>query len=302
MTLIVYSDRYLDHAAEDHPERPDRLRAVVRGLKESGLGLTWTEPRPATPDEIRLIHTAEHTRFVQEACRRGMWIDADTYTTPPSYEVALLAVGGVLTAVEKTLAGEHLTAFCAVRPPGHHATPTRAMGFCLFNNVAIAARFIQKYGLRRVMIVDFDVHHGNGTQDAFYDDDTVLYLSTHRYPFYPGTGAADERGAGKGTGYTVNLPFPPHTPPEEFLRTYASAVREAFRRFRPEFILVSAGFDAYFLDPIGGLNLRPEDYFELTRLLMDARVPVVSALEGGYHLDGLRACVVQHVRGLIPPR
>lgn len=302
MTLIVYSDRYLDHAAEDHPERPDRLRAIVQGLKESGLALTWIEPRPATLDEIRLLHTAEHVRFVQEACRRGMWMDADTYATPASYEVAVLAAGGVLTAVEKALAGKHKTAFCAVRPPGHHATPTQAMGFCLFNNVAIAARFIQKRGLTRVMIVDFDVHHGNGTQDAFYDDDTVLYLSTHRYPFYPGTGAADERGSGKGAGYTVNLPFPSQTPPEEFVRTYRSVVGEAIRQFRPEFILVSAGFDAYVNDPIGGLNLRPEDYYEITRVLMDAKVPVLSALEGGYDLDGLRRCVLEHVRGLIPPR
>jgi acetoin utilization deacetylase AcuC-like enzyme len=294
MTLVVYSPAHARHGVEGHPERPERLEAIVAALRASDLELEWIEPRAASVEELRLVHTAGHVDRIASLDDRAGWIDADTYMVPGSYEIARLAAGGVLAAVERVLDGAARAAFCAVRPPGHHAAPNRAMGFCLFNNVAIGARFAQRRrpgGVERVMIVDIDVHHGNGTQEAFEGDPSALYLSTHRHPFYPGTGA-------RGGGNVVNLPFPAGTRPEVFLAAYSDAASRAIEQFRPELILMSTGFDAYEGDPIGGLELRPEHYFECTRLLASAGVPVVSALEGGYDLDGAARCAVEHVRAL----
>jgi acetoin utilization deacetylase AcuC-like enzyme len=229
---------------------------------------------------------------VREASGRGGgWFDADTYLNERSYDAAVRAAGGVLAAVEAVRDGRDRTALCLVRPPGHHATPERGMGFCLFNNVAIAARFLK----RRVLIVDWDVHHGNGTQDAFEEDPSVWYLSTHRWPFYPGTGHASERGVGN----IINLPMDIDTPRKEVLSSFAKAVRKAAREFKPEFLLVSCGFDAYEEDPIGGLNLKPEDYRKMTDVVCGLGIPVVSALEGGYSLTGLGPCAEQHAEGLL---
>ncbi|MEK7861776.1 MAG: histone deacetylase, partial [Chloroflexota bacterium] len=248
--------------------------------------------RDATMDEIARVHDRAYVEVVRETSERGGGgFDADTYLNVHSYAAAVRAVGGVLAAVEAVVAGRDRTALCLVRPPGHHATPERGMGFCLFNNVAIAARFIRK----RVLIVDWDVHHGNGTQDTFADDPSVFYLSTHRFPFYPGTGHAEERGAGN----LLNVPFVGSVSRKQIQKKFAAPLRKAVPDFKPEFVLVSCGFDAYARDPIGGLGLEPEDYRTMTDVVREPGVPVVSALEGGYSLEGLGPCAEQHVLGLL---
>jgi len=294
MTYLVTDPLYLEHRAPGHVECPERVLAILEHLRDRALfaRLTPLPARDATEDEIALVHDRAYIALARQVSERGGgWFDADTYLNDRSYAAAVRAVGGVLAAVEAVRAGRDRTALCLVRPPGHHATPERGMGFCLFNNVAIAARFIRK----RVLIVDWDVHHGNGTQDTFWDDPTVWYLSTHRFPFYPGTGREDERGRGN----ILNLPMDGDTSREEFLRRFEAAVRKAGREFDPEWVLVSCGFDAYKDDPIGGLNLEAEDYRAMTEAVRSLGTPVVSALEGGYSLDGLGPCAEHHVLGLL---
>jgi acetoin utilization deacetylase AcuC-like enzyme len=297
VTLLVTDPLYLEHQAAGHVERPERVMAILNHFEACGLRrrLTPWPPRDATVEEISLMHDREYIEVVRDVSRRGGgWFDADTYLNGHSYAAAVRAVGGVLAAVEAVRDGRDRTAFCAVRPPGHHALPGRGMGFCLFNNVAIAARFLK----RRVLIVDWDVHHGNGTQEMVEDDPTIWYLSTHRFPFYPGTGWAEERGAGN----IINLPMDGQTPRPAFLERFTSAVKGAARDFKPEFLLVSCGFDAYEKDPIGGLNLKPEDYRRMTDVVCGLGIPVVSALEGGYSLEGLGPCAEQHALGLLAAR
>jgi acetoin utilization deacetylase AcuC-like enzyme len=271
MTAIVWDDATLLHRADGHPECPERLTAIRAHLHRAGL---WTpmEARRATGDELALVHTREHIDFI-----RGMsgWIDPDTYMNEHSMEAAVRAAGGVLAACDSA----HRTAFCLVRPPGHHASATRAMGFCLFNNVAIAARHVRG----RVLIVDWDVHHGNGTEETFAGDDRVTYVSFHRAPFYPGTGW-------ESRGNIHNFPVAFGTPRERIFEWLHSKMTPA------DVVFVSCGFDAYEGDPIGGLGLKPEDYGTMTRMLPDARV--ISVLEGGYSLSGLGPCAEHHVRAL----
>jgi acetoin utilization deacetylase AcuC-like enzyme len=229
----------------------------------------------------------------------------DTFASPESYEVALLAAGGVLAAVDSVVAGEVSSAFCAVRPPGHHALPSRAMGFCLFNNIAIAARYLQKkHNLPKILIVDWDVHHGNGTQDVFYDDPTVLYFSVHQYPFYPGTGSRSEKGKGEGLGFTINVPLPAGSGDEEYREVFEKILKPAAYEFDPDFVLVSAGFDALEGDLLGGMRVSVEHFAEMTRFVKriaddccDGRL--VSVLEGGYELEGLAKAVEAHLRVLV---
>jgi acetoin utilization deacetylase AcuC-like enzyme len=291
-TGIVLDERMLAHdPGRGHPERPDRLRVLQQHLGDA-RALVHLEARPATEEELTLVHTpALVDRVAASAGRPCVVFDPDTRTSAGSWEAACLAAGGLIDLCEAVLAGDLQNGVALVRPPGHHAERARAMGFCLFNNVAIAARFLR----RRVLIVDWDVHHGNGTQDTFEDDPTVWYLSTHRYPFYPGTGSALERGAGN----IVNLPMDIDTPREEVLQVFGKAVRKAAKEFKPEFLLVSCGFDAYEGDPIGGLNLKPEDYRTMTDVVCGLGIPVVSALEGGYSLTGLGPCAQQHAEGLL---
>ena len=294
VTLLVTDPIYLEHRATGHVECPERLMAILDHFRRTGLEsrLTPLPPRDATVDELALVHDRRYVEFVREAAARGGgWFDEDTYLNEHSYRAAVRAAGGVLAAVEAVRAGRDRTALCLVRPPGHHATRDRGMGFCLFNNVAVAARFIG----RRVLIVDWDVHHGNGTQDIFGADSKVCYLSTHRSPFYPGTGDAGERGVGN----LINLPMRAGTPREEFLDRFGGSVRKAGKGFAPEFVLISCGFDAYEHDPIGGLGLKPEDYGTMTRIVGELELPVVSALEGGYSLDGLGPCAEHHALALI---
>ncbi len=298
MTLSVglYDDPlFREHdSGFGHPERPERLDAFRRGLREAGLEeqLRLLTPRPATPTQLLRVHTEEHLSDVASSRGRTVRFDPDTQAGPLSYEAALLAAGAVVDAVDRVLDGELDRAFCAVRPPGHHAPADRAMGFCLFNNVAVAAAHALHRGLERVAIVDFDVHHGNGTQDIFREDARVLYVSSHAYPFYPGTGALDEVGEGAGRGFTVNLPLPQGTGDAGYASVYREIVTPIGKAFDPELVLVSCGFDAHRGDPLAGMDVSAAGYAELMAVCLGvaggtAEGKVVVALEGGYLLDGI---------------
>lgn len=298
-----------------HPEHQGRLPAVVRALEKDTLALLehvlQREAIPASESALRRVHTAGHVEAVRDAVRRARAakdghaaIDAETIVSAASWDAALASVGTVLTAIDLVLNGEAATAFAASRPPGHHATPERAMGFCLFNNVAIGARHALERGLERVLIVDWDVHHGNGTQEAFYDDPAVYYLSTHLWPHYPGTGAADERGTGAGTGTTRNVPLDAGTSAQRYHDRFEAALDATLAEFEADLVLVSAGFDCLDGDPLGGLRLEPSDLHRVTRRLLDATRSsaagrMVVALEGGYAPPRLGAGVVDVVRALV---
>jgi acetoin utilization deacetylase AcuC-like enzyme len=299
-TGYVYDPLYLQHDLPDHPENAARLEHIMRGLRDSGYleRLCSLEARDASVDEVAAVHTTGHIAHVREvAAQGGGWLDPDTYVSAQSYAVALRAAGGLLRAVEAVIHGEAPNAFALVRPPGHHAVPSRAMGFCLFNNVAIAARHAQlQYGLQRVLIVDWDLHHGNGTQEAFYDNAQVLYFSTHQYPYYPGSGHWQETGTGPGRGYTVNVPLPAGTGDVGYRRVFDEILVPVSRRFQPELILVSAGYDAHWMDPIGQMGVSVTGFAHLTGTLLSladelCAGKLVLSLEGGYNLDALASSV-----------
>ncbi|TLY27794.1 MAG: histone deacetylase [Ignavibacteria bacterium] len=305
-TGFVYTERFLDHKTGlGHPERPERLRAIVSRLKEVKLASSL-EPisiEPASEEWMSKVHTPAHIRFVRETCLRGGILDGgDTPVSKDSYEVALLAAGAVIAAVAAVLNGGMENAFCAVRPPGHHATQAVSMGFCLFNNAAIGARFAQAaHGLKRVAIIDWDVHHGNGTQEIFYEDKSVFYISTHQYPFYPGTGSRTETGSGEGKGYTLNIPMSAGSGEKEYLDAFRGEILPALDRYRPELIMISAGFDAHRDDPLANINLTEESFSKLTLLISESarrncNGKIVSVLEGGYHLTALARSVEAHLR------
>ncbi|MBI2920652.1 MAG: histone deacetylase [Planctomycetes bacterium] len=291
--LILTDPRCREHRPPPgHPECRERLEAVERTLRREAPDLEWRTPKSATFRELSAIHTKEHIERVREACRNApAQIDPDTFASPGTEEAALLAAGAARDAARAALAGT--PAMALVRPPGHHATRDRAMGFCLFNNVALAA-----LQAKRVLIVDWDVHHGNGTQDIFYENPDVLYFSTHRAPFYPGSGARTETGAGRGLGFTINRPFPHNTRRGTFLEEFFEVIEGPCRRFDADLVLISAGFDAWKDDPIGGLNLEVEDFAELTRVVLGLKKPTASVLEGGYDLDALPRCVLAHLNVL----
>jgi acetoin utilization deacetylase AcuC-like enzyme len=307
--LLLDNGLYKQHTTgEGHPERPERLDAIAAALEGSGLAknMPRIQPRPAKDDELAAVHSREYIEVVRREVARGnrSLSTGDTSIMSRSLDVALQAAGGVLNAVDAVFDGRAKNAFCAVRPPGHHATPTRGMGFCIFNNVAVAARYAQKrHGAERVLIADWDVHHGNGTQDTFWTDPTVLFFSTHQYPWYPGTGAADERGEAKGKGLTINCPFDAGAGRSEIYGAFRAQLVPAVDAFRPDFILLSAGFDSRTGDPLGRFRLTDEDFADLTRLLLDSAEKhaggrLVSVLEGGYSLTGLASAVASHVRTL----
>jgi acetoin utilization deacetylase AcuC-like enzyme len=295
--ILIASPRFGEHATPPgHPERFERAE-VFDEVADAwrGRGGQMRAPRPASAEELARVHTAAYLADLASTAGRATTLDADTYTSPESYDVALLAAGA---AVEAARAAWSLLqpALALVRPPGHHAEPGRAMGFCLLNNVAVAAAALRAECCDRVAIVDIDVHHGNGTQAAFYEDRTVLYVSTHQFPYYPGTGAAGERGAGEGLGATLNIPLSAGTGDEEFLRVYETQVVPALDAFRPDCLLVSAGFDAHRLDPLGGLHLTTDGYRRVVTLLDTAARRLcgrrsVWVVEGGYDLVALRECL-----------
>lgn len=290
---LVYDPIYLEHDTGDHVENSQRLVATMSYLKETGIKekLTCLPPRPATIEELEMIHTTEYISYVKSKAEKGGgWLDPDTVMSPKSYEAALYAAGGLLVAVEEVMKGEVDNAFALVRPPGHHAIHDRAMGFCIFNNMAIATKFaLSKFSLNRVLIADFDVHHGNGTQDAFYADPRVLYFSTHQYPFYPGTGWIDETGMGEGEGTTANFPMAAGWGDEEYLRAFNEVLVPVARRFQPQFILVSAGFDAHWADHLAMMRVSVKGFAQMAMVLKElaselCQGRLVFTLEGGYNL------------------
>src|SRR5262245_50127615 len=297
--LLVTSDRFADHLTPvGHPERAERaevMQAVALRYKESG-GLVL-EPRAATDDDLARVHTREHLANISSRRGRASMIDEDTFTSPESDEVARLAAGAVLTGIDYVLDHPNSSrALAMVRPPGHHAEAGRAMGFCLYNNIAVGAAYARARGCKRVAIVDYDVHHGNGTQWIFYEDPTVLFVSSHQYPFYPGTGAADETGRGAGLGFTVNLPLTIGTKDDVVERLYAEKALPKVREFKPDLILVSAGFDAHERDPLGQLRMTTPGFSRLSRSLVTVADEVcggriVFVTEGGYDTRALSECL-----------
>jgi acetoin utilization deacetylase AcuC-like enzyme len=310
MTGLVTSDAYTAHdTGAGHPESSDRVRAIVARLQAEGL-LERTlaiDPRPATDTELLRCHTADYLRVVRDdaAAGRRQLSTGDTPLSQRSLETALLAAGGVLAAVDAVMTGRVANAMAIVRPPGHHATPTRGMGFCLFNNVALAARHaLAVHGVSRVLIADWDVHHGNGTQDQFYADGAVLFFDTHQSPLYPGTGHRAEMGEGRGRGRIMNRPFAAGAGRAEIVGAFRDELVPAADAFQPQLVLVSAGFDSRVGDPLGGFRLTDDDFVELTRIVRGiadrhAGGRLVSTLEGGYALEGLAAAAAAHVRTLV---
>ncbi|MBI3020692.1 MAG: histone deacetylase [Candidatus Omnitrophica bacterium] len=306
---LLFHPSFLTHdTGAGHPERPERLEAICEHLRrtECWQNLTHLDPPRASREMLALVHPSHYIDAIERACRQGPTaLDPDTIASPGSWEAALRAVGAVTTAIDQLLDGSLNAAFCAVRPPGHHALADRATGFCLFNNVAIGARYAQRrHRLARILIVDWDVHHGNGTQAIFYDDPSVFYFSTHQFPFYPGTGARQEIGRGAGAGWTLNVPLPQGSGDAELLRAFQEELVPKALTFAPELVLISAGFDAHRDDPLAGLAATETGYAELTRIVRgivdrSCRGRIVSVLEGGYDLRALGASVEAHLRELM---
>ena len=311
-TGLAHDDRFqLHQTGPGHPERPERLAVIATALERRGLASECSEVSVAPVDMglVCKVHAEEYVRRVERACADGLpYIDVpDSGICRESYEIARLATGAVVEAVDDVMTDRVDNAFCAVRPPGHHAEHARSMGFCLFNNIAVAAkRLLEDHGLLRVLILDWDVHHGNGTQHTFAEDPRVLFISLHGHPriVYPGTGGADERGIGAGEGYTMNFPMLPPSGDEEYRRTFDEWILPAVDKFAPQFVLISAGFDAHRLDPLAPIELATETYGWMTDELVGiakthCNGKLVSMLEGGYHLDALADCVALHVTRLL---
>jgi acetoin utilization deacetylase AcuC-like enzyme len=305
---VIYDSAYLNHNTGNHPENAHRLERILETLKAGELGrhVRMQKPAAATVDDLGRVHRHEMVEHVKQLCESGArYIDMDTHISRESYAVALLAAGAAISAVDAVMKEDGGRAFGLIRPPGHHARPQTSMGFCLFNNAAIGARYAQaRYGVETVLIIDWDVHHGNGTQEIFWTDPTVFYFSTHQYPFYPGTGAASERGEGKGEGFTLNVPLRAGTTGRAHREAFKDALHDIDRRFSPDLVIISAGFDSRRGDLLGGLMLEDSDFAEMTKEVLriaekhsDGRV--VGLLEGGYNLDLLGGSVSSHLTALL---
>ena len=308
MTVLLYSHPacLLHDGGLGHPERPDRIGAALAGVRASGLQVVERDAPPAPVEALYAVHQPEYVESIEVACALGgRQLDPDTAVVAESWEAALRAAGSGLAAIDDLSRGDGDTAFLAVRPPGHHAERDLAMGFCLFNNVAVAARALQRrHGIGRVLVADWDVHHGNGTQHIFEDDPSVFYFSCHQSPLYPGTGAASEQGRGEGLGTTLNRPLDPGSGDAEFLEAIDDGLRQAAESFEPDFVLLSAGFDAHRSDPLAQLEVSTEAYGKATRVVREiadrhAEGRLVSVLEGGYDLDALSEAVSTHLAELL---
>jgi acetoin utilization deacetylase AcuC-like enzyme/formylglycine-generating enzyme required for sulfatase activity len=308
-TGLVYDDIYLKHkTTPGHPEASERLVAIIERLKASGLysQLLKLSPNPVSSEWLKMVHSSEYIQRVKSSCRNNAgYLDSmDVPISTESYEAALVAAGGVLSAIDAVVEKKVTNAFCAVRPPGHHALSDQAMGFCIFNNVAIGVKYIQKkHNISDILIVDWDVHHGNGTQATFYDDPSVLYFSTHQYPFYPGTGSEMETGSGKGLNYNINVPLQIGSGDADYLSAFKEKLEPAALSFSPDFILISAGFDAHKDDLLGGMKVTAEGFAQLTQVVKEISEKccegrLVSVLEGGYGLEGLADSVEAHIQVL----
>ncbi len=308
MTLLYYDPLFLEHQTGQHPERAERLVQIVRQLERTGLDQRCRRPtwEPATLAQLAAVHAPDYIARLEAFTRAGGGrIEEDTVCSPRSYDAARLAAGAVCDAVGRVIAGQERKALCLVRPPGHHALRDAPMGFCLFGNVAVGARLaIREFDVNRVLIVDWDVHHGNGTQATFWEDPQVGFLSIHRWPFYPGTGRADETGTGDALGTKRNVPVEFGTPRRAYLDQFAGALEKLANKVRPELVIVSAGFDAHRDDPVGSLGLETEDFEPLTNAALDvaeeyAGGRIVSVLEGGYNTGVLAGCVELHLERLL---
>src|SRR6266850_925876 len=305
---LIYDPAYLTHNTGNHPENARRLEAILRVLgTDEALSrkIGRLKPKPAANEDIVRCHSEELIRGIENMAKQGVdHIDVDTRISPESFEVARLAAGAAIAAVDTVMKEEGGRAFGLIRPPGHHATISKAMGFCLFNNAAIGARYAQaKYGVERVLIIDWDVHHGNGTQEIFWSDPTVFYFSTHQYPFYPGTGAAGERGDGRGEGFTLNVPLRAGTSGGDHREAFSEALKTIGSRFQPDLVIISAGFDSRRGDLLGGLMLEDSDFSEMTKEVLRLAEKhgsgrVIGLLEGGYNLDLLGGSVRSHIAAL----
>ncbi|MDB9757844.1 histone deacetylase family protein [Candidatus Pelagibacter ubique] len=304
-TGLITSDTYQNHNTGDgHPEKIDRVTVVIDNFKKlDNKNLIWKKPSKFNRSLLEITHNSDYINFVEKSFpEKGLsFLDGDTIVSPGSKDATLDAVGSIITAIDGVQNKDFNNAFCAVRPPGHHAEKNKAMGFCIYNNVAVGANYlINKYKLKKVAIIDFDVHHGNGTQDIFYDNEKVLYISTHQYPYYPGSGTNDEKGKHNNI---LNIPLPAGTTSEEYLNAYEFVLNK-IKEFKPEFILLSAGFDAHKDDPLAQLQLESKDFYSITKRTLELSKQycdgkVVSILEGGYDLQALQESTELHVKALL---
>jgi acetoin utilization deacetylase AcuC-like enzyme len=307
-TGYVSDPFYLRHETEPHPENPGRLTAIQNRLQSSEFynNLTPIQPHKATAQEIAMVHDLGYVKSVEQNCAEEVRnLDGDTVISPDSYDAALLSAGAGMNAIDQIIDGSIQNAFCAVRPPGHHAEQDHAMGFCLFNNVGIAARYAQEVKkLNKIFIFDWDVHHGNGTQHSFYNDPSVYYSSTHQYPFYPGTGAEDETGTSDGLGTTLNLPMDAYSEDEDYISALKNKLIPEIQIYKPDLIIISAGFDAHKNDPLAQVQLTTDCFGKMTQMLMEVAEDVcdgrlLSMLEGGYDYDALSDSVQLHIQTLL---
>lgn len=303
--IIIYDERHKLHSPPfNHPERPDRVSAIYNYLAKKNFfnSVDVIQPKEIEVENILKVHTKDHYDYIINSINKEKTLldGGDTYIVKDSLQAAFLSAGSVTLAVDLIMGNKYNSAFCLMRPPGHHAESNRPMGFCILNNAAIGAQYaLDKYNLDKVVIIDWDVHHGNGTQEIFYSSSNVFYISLHQYPFYPGTGAANEKGNKDGDGYTLNFPLPAGTAGDAYLRIFKEEIIKTLERYDPQLIILSAGFDAHKDDPLAEMKLVEQDFSEMTKLIKDftykRNIKIISVLEGGYNLDSLSASVYEHL-------